>query len=673
MKTYRRDLDGLRAISVLAVILYHAKFEIFGRPLLPGGFLGVDVFFVISGYLISKILLQELKTTGKISIGTFYDRRVRRILPVLTVVGLSTILFAWTSLLPEDFVDLAASIIAALLFVSNFFFYFETTEYGADDALLEPFLHTWSLAVEEQFYLIFPLVLLILFRHQRPKLIVWLRVICGASFMFAVIYAKENPDLNFFLPFSRAWELLLGTLVAYREVLGSQGCPRSDRWLLAIPRWFFIGAIVVPLFLVPSIEGHPGLVTLPVVLGTAAILFAGPTTGAAGLTMTSRPAVAIGLLSYSLYLWHFPIFAFGRAANSAPETFDKLIWIALTVVLSIASYFVVERPFRNHRIIGPKLGLGSLVVLPGLLIGMCATVLSSNGFPERVPQQLRTFNEPPGYRSLAIDGKRCHNKVEDFCLFEIDDEARTTVILTGDSHADSLANDLYAKLKPLDLRGFGHLTSSGCPIILGFSVEGRQYCQPDVVLARLKFIEDIAQARPTIIVYFARTPVYLTGERFDGGLGRREEGAAFNHLIDGDRQANLENTLQQLSDVGELIVVYPMPEVGQHAQRYFLERIHLGVPGEMQRVMTQEPLHIDRHVFEARAASSYAVLDGLSIPDANRIYPEDFLCDAQASGICTTHRSGQLLYTDSNHPNWILADEMNRKITARIADLLPKL
>ena len=216
--SYRPEIDGLRAIAVVSIILYHAQIAVLGRDWFEGGFVGVDIFFVISGYLISRIILTEQQATGSFSFLNFYERRARRLLPMLFVVIFASIPWAWEKLLPLDFVDYAESILAALFFGSNFFFYFSATEYGAGDAMLKPFLHTWSLGVEEQFYLVFPILSVIASKYFRPHFLTVVVALSLLSLQFAEVMEPRNPELNFYLPFSRFWEIAVGFFLAYKEV-----------------------------------------------------------------------------------------------------------------------------------------------------------------------------------------------------------------------------------------------------------------------------------------------------------------------------------------------------------------------------------------------------------------------------------------------------------------------
>jgi peptidoglycan/LPS O-acetylase OafA/YrhL len=221
--TYRPEIDGLRAIAVGVVILYHSQITIFGYQPFKGGFIGVDIFFVISGYLITSIILKELITTGSFSFKHFYERRIRRILPVLLFVMCVSFPFAWMYLLPSSFVDFSRSILYSLGFSSNFYFHYSGQQYGAESGLLKPFLHTWSLSVEEQYYIIFPIVLLIVFKYFGQYLIHILILGFIISLGLADWGSRNYSSFNFYALPARVWELLAGSILAYFEITGGGG------------------------------------------------------------------------------------------------------------------------------------------------------------------------------------------------------------------------------------------------------------------------------------------------------------------------------------------------------------------------------------------------------------------------------------------------------------------
>lgn len=462
METYRPHIDGLRALAIIPVVIYHLKVPFGSGDLLPGGFLGVDVFFVISGYLITSILLREQADTGKISILRFYQRRARRILPALFLVIFASLSVGWFVLLPTELERLATSTLAALAFVSNVYWFFELGEYGAQSGLLQPMLHTWSLAIEEQFYLVFPVLLLLLkpATSARRGLFVVLALLL-VSLVISQVTTHSEPELSFFSPVSRAWEMLVGTLlalVAFHWPERLRVSPRLGWWA---PKLAVLTLGLSVWFVVLSDVNHPGLVTLPTVLATGALIcFAEPNEHVTRF-LSWRPTVFIGKLSYSLYLWHFPVFAFGRLLNMGePNAWTIVTWLGLTVVLSLASYYLVERPLRL-RISGRMsvFALGtSLAVCVGSVLFIAKTDLSSRDRMEEFAeayganeidnevlllQSWEVLDDLAGpNETISREHARSASPYErEHLWFEPD--ARINLLIIGDSHSKDLFNAFY--------------------------------------------------------------------------------------------------------------------------------------------------------------------------------------------------------------------------------------
>ena len=378
--SYRAEIDGLRAIAVVSVILYHAQMVLFGRDWFEGGFIGVDIFFMISGYLITRIILSELELKGSFSFLNFYERRARRILPMLFVVIFVSIPYAWQKLLPSDFVEYSESILASLFFGSNFFFYFSATEYGAESALLKPFLHTWSLGVEEQFYLVFPILAISAFKYFNKHFLTILIGLSLLSLQFSELMKVRNADLNFYLPFSRFWELAVGSMLAYRELYYKSSNEGFVSKYLPI---FGLYLVAYSILFFDSKTPHPSFHTLIPIIGVALIIGFASKDELVGKVLGSKPFVWVGLISYSAYLWHFPIFAFSRMGKE-PTNNDKLEWVALTFVLSVISYFFIERTFRNSQKLSRKYFIVLILVVVSFLSVLSIFGIKTEGFLDRI-------------------------------------------------------------------------------------------------------------------------------------------------------------------------------------------------------------------------------------------------------------------------------------------------
>jgi len=344
---YRPEIDGLRAIAVTAVIFYHAQLNIFGQKIFEGGFIGVDIFFVISGYLITSLILKELKTTGKFSFRYFYERRARRILPALIVVMLASLPAAWLFLVPGNFIEFIKSVLYSLGFSSNFYFHFSGLQYGTEDGLLKPLLHTWSLSVEEQYYILFPIILLILFKFFRKYLLGILFFGFLTSLVMADWGSKNYPAATFYFLHTRMWELIAGSLLAYFEIFKKK--PSKNYFLDLILPGVGIILIMHSIFFYDDKIFHPSLYTLSPVIGVSFIIWYAKKDELITKILSSKIFVGIGLISYSMYLWHYPIFAFARIKSDIPSQYDKFEWILLTIFLSILSYFFIEKFFRNKK------------------------------------------------------------------------------------------------------------------------------------------------------------------------------------------------------------------------------------------------------------------------------------------------------------------------------------
>lgn len=466
---YRPEVDGLRSLAVLPVILFHAGFGLFS-----GGFVGVDVFFVISGYLITSIILAEM-FKGTFSLVNFYERRARRILPSLFVMMLVCLPLAWVWLDPLDFKSFSKSLIAVPVFSSNILFWRESGYFDAA-AEMKPLLHTWTLAVEEQYYLFFPLILMACWKLGRRAIVALLAVMAAASLVLAQQGALADSPAAFYLLHARAWELLVGSFIAFylswrpRQL---QGTPLNQFGSLA-----GVGLIGYAVLAFDHSTPFPGLYALVPTLGAAlVIVFANPHTFV-GRVLATRPLVMVGLISYSAYLWHQPVFAFARNSSLVePGPAVMLGLAALSLVLAYLSWRFVEQIFRDRtRISRPQIFRFSALASV-LFIGVGVAGFLNNGFSNRFnvdPDVLTAFNDPD-IRNSCDAGYDGSGFGIDFCFFGAPQtKAAPDVAVFGDSHSEALLPAFDMAGKQLG-KSIVHLGVGGCPPLLGVDVAVGNY------------------------------------------------------------------------------------------------------------------------------------------------------------------------------------------------------
>lgn len=432
---YRPEIDGLRAIAVLSVIAYHAGFVAFS-----GGYIGVDVFFVISGFLISSIIMNEFED-GKFSLGDFYLRRARRILPALALVLVVSVPFAWLLLLPNAMVDFLQSVIAVSLFASNILFWRESGYFDISSEL-KPLLHTWSLAVEEQFYILFPLSLLLVLKFLGRKVAVsYVAVACLLSFGFAVVFQPKSPNAAFYLLPSRVWEILLGVCIAFISRAGTfSHISRRFKESMAIAG---LASIVVAIHFYGVNTPFPSAWTLAPTMGCALVILFGTVDTRVGRLLSTPIVVRVGLISYSAYLWHAPVFAFVRHwYSSEPSSWVFLGLILVVFLIAWLSWKFVELPVRRGQ-----RPLFPWVIASLALVVFAAIGLSRGGFAQRFPEAYEgdvgqlEFHQYVDERFVDCEPKSVADNAlnwEGFLRCKQSQSGSPDVVLLGDSHAEHL-------------------------------------------------------------------------------------------------------------------------------------------------------------------------------------------------------------------------------------------
>lgn len=596
---YRAEIDGLRALAVVPVILFHAGFELFS-----GGFVGVDVFFVISGYLITTILIEDIENK-RFSIVNFYERRARRILPVLFFVMLVCIPFAWMWMLPSQMKDFSQSLVAVSLFASNILFWRES---GYFDAAAEekPLLHTWSLAVEEQYYVLFPIFLILAWRFGKNRVFWMIVVMAAISLMLSEWGWRNRATMNFYLALTRAWELFAGSIAAF--IVQKQGVQKNN-----LPALIGLAAIIVSIFFYDETTPFPSVYALVPVLGVVLlVLYADKETIAARL-LSTKGFVGIGLISYSAYLWHQPLFAFARIRSfENPPLLLMSVLSLLSLVLGYFSWRYIESPFRGRK----KLSRRAILTISLFgLFGFGAFGLFGHikdGLVQSFTPEKQAFIESAKSNPLR---SKCHfPQVKD----SLDREAceyffdNPSIAVVGNSHGTELAYALADELRQSS-KGILHHTMSGC------RHNYKKIGDEQIICLRWheKVLHDLTnQDSIKTVVLSYRNETYIDNEEYRRSLVR---------------------TIEQLSNADKrVILVLQAPLPGKHIYKYIRQSLLDDVPDV-------------KGLDEAEWNNIYKgyVLLAEEIPISTiLVNPADFLCDTTG---CDVIKNKTALYFDGDH------------------------
>jgi peptidoglycan/LPS O-acetylase OafA/YrhL len=635
---YRPDIDGLRALAVSSVVFFHADF-----PWIGSGFFGVDVFFVISGFLITNLIIEQSEA-GNFSLASFYERRIRRIIPAAAVVLMASSLCAWFLLMPDDFAEFSKSLAAAAFFSSNWYFMNDVSYFGAA-AATKPLLHTWTLSIEEQFYLVYPVALLLMTKSTRRFLV--LGLICFGSICYARWINKETGSFEaiFYNSLSRMFEPLIGCLTAlvYRRYT----LDGLSSGVLRIIGLLFIGFTVFDRY---DIDYKRMLIAC---LGAAAFLLARPNErDPVFRIMASLPFRTIGVLSYSIYLWHWPIFVFAKIFLGPLSSTETVGCILLAVMLSAVTLVAIENPIRFGRAL---MGRRKIFILASMsttaIVAFAGIGIYTKGLPSRVSPEVQAIMgasgwdrtlygcfDPPGGSAEIVA------RAEQDNLCEIGDKNRVAVdfILWGDSHALAMSEAISELTTAMGLKGILAM-SPGCPSLANAYNRdlGKMQKCGDLFRAVSKLVKlhDIPR-----ILFIDRWSLYTLGELGQSGYLKSADDWDSTLSTEAIFSNCLDSTIAQFSD-REVVFVKEPPLQRVHVTHMMATNALMRLPmSRLESYWTTRKAHLDRHtslnrIFDAAKAK----FKNVSILD-----PLPFLCDGDH---CAVTNDGLPLYWDDDHLN----------------------
>jgi peptidoglycan/LPS O-acetylase OafA/YrhL len=615
---YRREIDGLRAIAVVPVILYHA-----GIPGLPAGYAGVDVFFVISGYLITSIIIDEIDR-NQFSFLSFYERRLRRIAPALFFVCLACLPFAWLWMLPKELNDFGKSLYHAILSISNFLFWHDTRDYFAGSGDLKPLLHTWSLAIEEQFYLLFPFVLIVGRRARgRNLLLPVLSILVILSYSLTQFVPAVSPAANFYLLPTRFWELGLGAILA---LLMNDGYLKGMRYTGS---YALLGMVLIcgAYTCAFATKFYPGLQTVPVILGTVLIIAFSSAENLVGRFLGSRLLVVIGLGSYSLYLWHQPVFAFARIRSLGRlDGLDYALLIVVCTFMAFVTYRFVEQPFRRRGVVNRQRIIVFASAFGGLFLTLGLVTDKTDGFRGHF-QDIVDVNA----ESFGID-KDCNGRILSKCQTSPEPE----IVVWGDSFAMHLVDGILSSYPNVQLAQF-NMSNCGPFIDLAPIPQNAGADWPQKCLDHNEQVFEFLAHHPSV-------KMIVVSSQFHNYVANRP--VFRRHLGPADPSVNLvvselRKTLDQLKLMGiKPLIFAPPPQDGTTDIGLCLARTkRWGVPsGDSCELIASKSIEFNRDIDRLLKAISqdYPVLNFTA-----------YLCGNRAT--CTIKEGGVSIYQDGGH------------------------
>lgn len=666
--TYRSDIDGLRALAVLSVVIFHAF-----PKYLPGGFVGVDVFFVISGFLISTIILENLRAQT-FSFAEFYARRIKRIFPALLLVLVSSYLFGWFALLADEYQQLGKHIAAGAGFVSNFALLSESG-YFDNSAELKPLLHLWSLGIEEQFYIVWPLLLWAVTKIRLNILTITVLVGLG-SFVMNIEGLRKSAIAVFYSPQTRVWELLIGAVIAYvllnkdrfsalyagltsciSKIIFENPTKKNTDSIFTIYSLVGLLALLLGFVLINKTKNFPGTWALLPTLGAAMLLITGPSTWVARRILSIRLLVWIGLISYPLYLWHWPLLSFARIIEGeTPSAAIRSAAVVLAIGLAWLTYVLVERPvrFKLKNKITPVILL--ILMLGTGAVGYSTYINDGFDFRNKIYQQNKTQIK---YQESFYDNALCRKAYPEFKGFYCVKTASSdpTIQILGDSHANRLVMGL-TRFTDQNILQVGH---HGCPPFMDVEAVEPGIAKDECAPFTNKAI-DIAintDSIKTVVMTFAGAKYIGNGRYFQVSSGGRSKPSDVNEII---VQA-MRKTLDALEAKNKKIIfILDNPEISFDPNTC----IDDGRPLRLLKRDLRRPCAVKRADFEnAQREYRSLILSVLKYyPKVTVMDASDALCDSE---FCYALKDGAILYHGRDHLSLggsiLVGREIQKKLT----------
>lgn len=624
---YRSDIDGLRAIAVIGVILYHTEIKIGDSLLFSGGFLGVDVFFVISGYLITSIILKEQVIKNNFSFLDFYKRRVRRLVPALLFVLTASLVLAYFLLLPIQFKSFLNSILSSIFFYSNLYFHYTGESYGQTILSNQPLLHTWSLSVEEQFYILYPILFIFFFSIFREKIKFVFYIFIITSVFFSSYISETHSSFNFYMITNRAWELACGALISLNHFENK----KIEKKIF----WKILGfsLIIFSFLYFNSANNHPSYLTLLPVIGCCLIIDDNNKNDLIDKILTNKFFVKIGLISYSLYLWHHPILSFGKISGFSEDSLiAKLILISISLFLSIFTFYYIEKNFRDPN----KINFKKLFSI--ILVTISSFFLLSNILVEKqknkYPEILKDLYDRTWFTTKQYY-KPCFQRKKFFCFFG-NSSNQHTVFLVGDSILASIQEELKNNLIERKIN-FIPMTNAGCDFFN--PKDQNRFCNKNIHFNRDQKIREFEGS--TIIVH----------------LNYKINGNDINKI------ENYVNNIKEYLNLGyKIIIINSIPQWDKNITQTIHKIYKEDKKNFLNNLSRNGLVSLDIKEYYLRTAKLTEKVTKISHKNLFLLYPDKVFCNFKEKNKCSANSLKNIYFTDASHLSKVGSEMINSEL-----------
>ena len=632
IKKYREEIDGLRGLAVLGVIFYHAEILINNKNIFSGGFLGVDIFLVVSGFLITRIINNEYLYEKNFTFKNFYERRFRRLVPALLIVIIFSTIFAYFILLPNQFIYFLKSAFSSIFFFSNFFFHYTGEAYGQGILTTIPLLHTWSLSLEEQFYIFYPAFLIFIFKYGKNKININLIIFFLISIIFSFLINKSHGSFNFYMLPSRGWEFILGALLAINEDKKIHNFDTNIKSFLS-----FLGLLLIlySFLFFDNVNDHPGYKTILPVFGTGLIILNSHSKNYINIILSNKILKNLGLISYSLYLWHHPVFSFSKIIGlNEHNILIKILLFLLSIFLAYFSFKYIEILFRKKYFsFNNILIFFSTLITSFFLISYFLIPYQMKNFPNIT----KDLYEKTWFTTKKYF-KPCFQRKKYFCEFNINSENQN-VYLVGDSIMASMQEELKINLLNKNLN-FISMTNAGCDFFK------RDEILPKNNICNNKIYElrknKILKNKNSIII------IHLNYK---------------SKILKSEKKIFLKEINSFLEMGYKIIFIYPIPQL-EKSISIKIDEIFRISKDDLNKYLNNYDnyISIDYSIFKKEAKDTFKLLNSIKHKNLYSIYPHDIFCNKYDKNKCIGHNKNDIFYIDGSHLSKMGSNLINKEL-----------